>query len=1012
MATRVMKTLVIGLGSTGTEICDAVYKRLRWQYGGIDNIPWVRFLCIETDENKGTLLRKDFMTITIEKHSFVDYKANPHQHEERMRLTKWLDKEALEDLKSDYVSGGAGNIRMIGRLAFFHNYDTIKREVNHRLQGLYNLRLDEVSRQMRSHGFESEIEFAAEGALRVFVVGSLTGGTCSGCAADMGFLVGRLLQNDRDAAYALLGMPIPGLSESDERLAERFKKNAWHALVEFNTYYAPGTTLPPIRYPGEATEVTADDVPYFATFLFQPEGTDKRDLNKLHGQIAESIYLNISSADVDPKAEKVDITRNHFCSQGLAVIEFPAQRVMEACSKRLLQETLDWWLGTAQEERVHAEIGVNWEWLLDHCTRTDGGENLRDDVSSRIQRACRSLRDLQIDKAEQEIHAIAEKFRGSGIVRTNVDNRVSSLPERLREVLHDKVPRALRELEYGGPHNVAGALRKISRFLKELEKPEGGESIGVDIERELSKLRRVRKSWLLWLMGLRRAAADPIVGRIQSALRSQYLEEEIPRLIRASVREKRVVPQCEGILSEFIRRLEALKDRARAHEKLLKKQWEELAKTEPAVRGYSLFKRAHNPTEDGTVNEEYQEVLKSHDPSPAKNFHQGKIVAMAEVLKKIGLTDSDFPRQGSSWLETQRAESDPPLDDRVAEPMLQHAATFFEKIKDEDVLKRWRMADNPEAKAEDLFRLSQPSVEVDASRATRGGATRPRERKLLLLPNSSDHRNKFEETVRQKMTHYRAGDSPDAHTVACIQQHLGLSLDAVLPVIGEGGIHTAQCSDFRVWHTRKDVDWQIPEVEVSRAVKQLRAKIACSLLLGILRLHNRAIEMDFDGAVEGKKTVRLPWHTREAAERVKSGRPDLQGQSLGNFEKVLEERITAHIRGAKSPEDVFVGLCKAFQERKAHQVPDYDAFARLIVSFCKEYPALDAARMKICKPTEDTRKNMWHNKDAPLPVKGVSAPEDAFYCEKCNEFMGSTEEELEAMLWTCRTCNNYHGQGE
>lgn len=807
MAIRVFKTLVIGLGTKGTEICDAVYRRLRWQYGGMESIPWVRFLCIETDESKNTLLRKDFMAMTVDQHSFIDYKESPSRHDERMQLTKWLDRQALEDLKSDFVSGGAGNIRMIGRLAFFHNYVEIKRAVRARLDQLRDTRLDEVLRHMRSLGFDEELEFAADGALRVFVVGSLTGGTCSGCAPDMGFLVRSMLQQDRgDAWYALLGMPTPDLSEADEGDAERFKKNAWHALVELNTYYRPGDNLPPIRYPGESNEVTGDAAPYFAVFLFRPDGTSKRDIEKLHGQIAESIYLNILSADVDPKAQKVDMTQNHFCAQGLAVIEFPAQRVMEACTKRLLQEALDHWLTTAGANRAHAEVGVNWDWLVESCARTPGGEKLADLVASDIREVSRLLDKMDIDKAEEKIDAISAKFRGSGTFRKYVDEHVRGLPERLKERLHEKVPSILSSIDHGGPHNVAEALRTISKFLAQLESSSRADMGATDVEGDLRKLRRVRRSWLLLIMGLRGEAAKPIRYRIESALRSACLEEAIDRLVLESVRAGRVVPQCEAILSEFIRRLIALKDRARQHEGLLRTQWENLAKNEPVVRGYSLFKHAVNSTDDGTVQEEYQESLKKADPSPAKNFDAGRKRAMTEVFERMNDIQSGFPKRGESWLDqTQRAESDPPLPDRVTDPMFKHAATFFEEVKNEDVLERWRIEQDAKAKAERIFDLSTPSVQVDPSRATKGGATPPRERKLLLLPSVSNdqYRQEFKEAVSHKTRGFDNLASPDAHTVACIQQHLGLSLDAILPVIGARGLHTAQCGDFRVWHTRR-----------------------------------------------------------------------------------------------------------------------------------------------------------------------------------------------------------------
>jgi hypothetical protein len=45
----VTKTLVIGLGTTGVRVCEQLAGRIRWEYGDLKRIPWVRFLCLDTD---------------------------------------------------------------------------------------------------------------------------------------------------------------------------------------------------------------------------------------------------------------------------------------------------------------------------------------------------------------------------------------------------------------------------------------------------------------------------------------------------------------------------------------------------------------------------------------------------------------------------------------------------------------------------------------------------------------------------------------------------------------------------------------------------------------------------------------------------------------------------------------------------------------------------------------------------------------------------------------------------
>lgn len=1008
MAIQVRKTLVIGLGSTGTEICDSLYKRLRWQYSGIENLPWLRFLCIETNEDKRTALRKDFIAIGIDKHSFIDYKDNPHRHQERMLLPLWLDRRALEDLKADFVSGGAGNIRMIGRLAFFHNYAAIKRAVVDRIEGVRRCTVNEAQERLRSLGVSDEIEFAADGAVRVFIVGSLTGGTCSGCIADMGFLAQSVLAKESDCVYALLGAPSAALSEADERLAERFKKNAWHGLVELNHYCLPGKEFPPIQYPGDI-RVTESDAPFFAVFVFQPEGTAISDIERLNAQIAECIYLSIFSQAVDPKEKAVDMYFR-LCSQGLAVIEFPAQRTVEACAKRLLSEGLDEWLSTSGSDRLHAEIGIDWKWLRRQCTTTDAGDNLVDEVHQGLRTAAERLDKLDVDEAERQIDRVAQKFRGGGSIRSHVAARIAGLPKLLQDQITDSIKRSLREIEYGGPHNFVDALRRVSRFLAEIQQRGGGGGGRFDIEDSLARLRRISRSWLLFLMGLRRHAAKPVVGQIRSSLQSQY-EEEIDRVIFECARVSNIVPQCEGILSQFIRRFEKLQRRAREQQQLLQQDWQRLAKEEPVVCGYSLFESAHDPNNDGTVHQEYRAALERHDPSPAKNWLNGKVKAMAETIRSLPeqLHDVLSAREGN-WLDDDlRPEGDPPLPDDIVEPMLKRAATVFSQIYDVDVLTRWHFSTNRNARAEAIFQLCRPSVQVDRSRATQAGKSPPLSRSLLLLP-PSPYREEFLDATSHRTRGFHDEPSPDAHTVVALQQDLGLNLDAILSVIGQGGLHTAQCGDFNVWHTRKDVDWRIPEVELGPAVEDLRGKIVAGLLLGLLELRERSIVMRVDDPVQGEVALRLPWNTQDAAARVKSGKPDLQGESLARFEELLDERLGDRLRNSKSPDGVYIELVKGLRERRARQVPDYGSFRRLLIRYCKLVPELNEAMMRINRPSEETRRAMWKEEGALLPGSNQPATAAGFYCVACGAAMGATEQEAEAWLWTCPVCSRYHGR--
>ena len=49
------RTLIIGLGSTGRDICDDILTRILWSSGNnsLDKVPWVDLLVLETEQKDG-----------------------------------------------------------------------------------------------------------------------------------------------------------------------------------------------------------------------------------------------------------------------------------------------------------------------------------------------------------------------------------------------------------------------------------------------------------------------------------------------------------------------------------------------------------------------------------------------------------------------------------------------------------------------------------------------------------------------------------------------------------------------------------------------------------------------------------------------------------------------------------------------------------------------------------------------------------------------------------------------
>src|SRR4051794_1568072 len=114
----VRKLLVLGLGSTGADICNDLADRLIEEFGALERVPWIRFLCVETNTGAtGTLTSgQDMMTLPITSAEYESNVKDPSVLDGAIHWLTWRDKVLVESVRD--VQSGAGNKRMIGRLAF------------------------------------------------------------------------------------------------------------------------------------------------------------------------------------------------------------------------------------------------------------------------------------------------------------------------------------------------------------------------------------------------------------------------------------------------------------------------------------------------------------------------------------------------------------------------------------------------------------------------------------------------------------------------------------------------------------------------------------------------------------------------------------------------------------------------------------------------------------------------------------------------------------------------------
>lgn len=371
-------TVLIGLGGSGGEVLLRVRKKIfeRSKRGSLDELPIVSYVFIDTDksnkhidqaylEAKYQFKPREQVHATINNYSRI--LDSLHQY---TFIHPWLYPD-LPRLPGENLDDGAGQIRPYSRLAFFENFNAIRTELGNavgRARGAESRRI--MTQQLRKQ---------ITNDLHIYVVASLAGGTGSGMFIDLGYLL-KTFKFPNCKTFAFLIFPrIFNLNE------ERMFYNAYASLKEleyfsqekpFDYRWEQGLPGRPIKAKG----------PYDNIYLvdgINEQGTPihgEKARESIFEMLAETIYEDFSASEFsgykrgvrvnlsdylseiyaynhhDPEnPSKIILNETFACnysSFGLVLLAFPADRLTKACSYKLAQEMMGFFISGEEELNV------------------------------------------------------------------------------------------------------------------------------------------------------------------------------------------------------------------------------------------------------------------------------------------------------------------------------------------------------------------------------------------------------------------------------------------------------------------------------------------------------------------------------------------------------------------------------------------------------------------------------------------------------------------------------------
>ncbi|MCS7029984.1 MAG: tubulin-like doman-containing protein [Gloeomargarita sp. SKYG116] len=461
-------SIVVGLGGTGKEVIIKIRRMIVETYGSLDALPIVSFLHVDTEQNAKVsepqvVLKQDISLRPVEQvWAKVDNaKAILNRIADYDYLTEWFPPELTG---TDSILAGAGQIRALGKFAFTVNYQTIKNafaNARARIVGHEKFMLDRWGVQL-------------DKGVNIFIVCSLSGGTGSGMVLDMAYNV-RDWVPPSDLPQTCAFLVLPGAFSG---LGDRVIANAYAALMELDHYSRPNTRFETQYSNNIADRISsqnAQDTPFSFCYLVG-NSNDKVTLPSLEAvleMVAQNIFLDFSSGFSQYKKLVRDNIRKHWSSPdplgfpqnyitfGLASIQFPVQRVLNACASRLAVALVDWWANptpapTAMRDVIKTEIlpslglaeSEHNHQLLDNLSVGDNMKPYSKEVSDWVASLRKRRNDLNIpfENLQRFISVEEEKYRVHFNDADSDPRRWSDYFQKMWDNLNRLIPQKTREL--------------------------------------------------------------------------------------------------------------------------------------------------------------------------------------------------------------------------------------------------------------------------------------------------------------------------------------------------------------------------------------------------------------------------------------------------------------------------------------------------------------------------------------------------------------------------------------
>ena len=514
-------TLFIGLGTTGTNILKELRKLMSEEYRHL-GLPLFRYIAIETNGEvkvQNTNQMEDYERInlisaTIPTVKPIRHKLTPGDPLHNPQLVNWLDPELLKIEAGSFIAG-ASNIRMAGRLCLWENWPDVQSTFSRALGAIIapaTTRQTEDILTQRKKIAGNPLDM--DGAIKIYVVGSLCGGSCSGMLIDVAYFVRYLLSRfgDQSKVFGIFTIFDENHAAKPDAMCNIRAANCYASLLELNYYHHQDTTYD-ITFPDGRKIENMRKKPFDYTLFVSPSGKIAgNQFVKPNGSFDEEglslmVALNLFAESAADTGGRKDEIRTNFISHGnfgtlkpvpqgeirtmirymasfgLTAVWYPKYRIATAAAC-LISEKLceDWCASHIPQATTVKNAETEWDQILkqdiDKLTNPDDQASIKRRIDTELTLARRQWgnKDISSDQLRQNMEdfptgeSFKKKFEQGGEYVELIKMQATECQKALRSAIEKTLSTQLGRIDFAGTYGLDDVRMFFETLDKEIER--------------------------------------------------------------------------------------------------------------------------------------------------------------------------------------------------------------------------------------------------------------------------------------------------------------------------------------------------------------------------------------------------------------------------------------------------------------------------------------------------------------------------------------------------------------